>query len=160
MFKSFISAAILALLSFGVVSNQQPTEMFWDELLPDDFVLPEQQALSHDGAPSIADQSSISAPVREELNGKFVRIPGFVVPLEGDELITEFLLVPYFGACVHAPPPPPNQIIHVVLEKGAPIDELYDAVWLTGTLSTDSWTGDIAQVGYRMKGLSVSPYDE
>ena len=54
-----------------------------------------------------------------QLVGKSIKIPGFAVPLEGDdgfEYIEEFLLVPYFGACIHVPPPPPNQVIHVILD--------------------------------------------
>jgi hypothetical protein len=98
--------------------------------------------------------------VVKSLNGKVVKIPGFIVPLEGDnELTREFLLVPYFGACIHVPPPPPNQIVYVKFSAGVPIDNLYDAVWVTGTLSTDAWEGELANVGYRLTGISVTPYD-
>ena len=84
---------------------------------------------------------------------------GFVVPLEGTEtLTTEFLLVPYFGACIHVPPPPSNQIVYVKFEKGIPIDNIYDAIWVTGTLSTDGWQGDIASVGYRLSGESIEMF--
>jgi hypothetical protein len=89
-----------------------------------------------------------------------VKIPGFVVPLEGDtDAITEFLLVPYFGACVHVPPPPSNQIVYVIFSEGVPIDNLYDAVWVTGKLSTQGWSGDIASVGYRLSGITVSAFE-
>jgi hypothetical protein len=101
-----------------------------------------------------------NAPLILELNNKYVKIPGFVVPLEGDaDSITEFLLVPYFGACVHVPPPPSNQIVYVKFSEGVPIDNLYDAVWVTGKLSTDGWVGDIASVGYTLTGESVIDFE-
>ncbi len=54
-----------------------------------------------------------------QLDGTKVRMPGYMLPLEFDDTrITEFLLVPYFGACIHYPPPPSNQIVHVKLDKG------------------------------------------
>jgi hypothetical protein len=106
-------------------------------------------------------QMGLDAPIVESLNGKLVKIPGFVVPLEGDnETTTEFLLVPYFGACIHVPPPPANQIVYVKFSEAVPIDNLYDAVWVTGTLSTEGWEGDLATVGYSLVGISVSPYDD
>lgn len=99
------------------------------------------------------------APVVHTYNGQVVKIPGFVVPLEGTaEKTTEFLLVPYFGACIHVPPPPSNQIVHVTFAEGVAIDDLYDAVWVTGTLSTEGWKGEIASVGYQLTGISVAPF--
>jgi hypothetical protein len=105
-------------------------------------------------------QAMPDAPVVEAYNGQNVKIPGFVVPLEGTATeTTEFLLVPYFGACIHVPPPPSNQIVHVKFDQGVPIDSLYDAVWVSGVLSTQGWSGDIATVGYTLKGIEVTPFD-
>ena len=101
-----------------------------------------------------------NAPVLESLNNRLVKIPGFVVPLEGTATHTkEFLLVPYFGACIHVPPPPSNQIVHVTFAEGIPIESLYDAVWITGKLTTTRWEGDIASVGYSMKGMAVELFE-
>lgn len=148
---------ILILIYFLTVSVQAETlELFWEDMIPKDYIAPQQQ-VSHDGSMT---QQNLDAPVVRSLNGKVVKIPGFIVPLEGDnELTREFLLVPYFGACIHVPPPPPNQIVYVKFSGGVPIDNLYDAVWVTGTLSTDGWEGEIANVGYSLKGISVTPYD-
>jgi len=105
-------------------------------------------------------QPDLDAPVVKALDGQSVSLPGFVVPLEGDsEVITEFLLVPYFGACIHVPPPPPNQIVHVTIKGGVPIDSLYDAIVVTGIISTETWSGEIAQVGYKMKAVGVAPFE-
>ena len=72
-----------------------------------------------------------------KLMGKPVKIPGFAVPLEGDdgfEYVKEFLLVPTFGACIHVPPPPPNQVIHVILDKSVHFEKLLYAVWINGII--------------------------
>ena len=131
-------------------------ELYWEDLAPEDFAIPEVPVV-HDGSMT---QAMPNAPVITALNGQQVKIPGFVVPLEGSAtMTTEFLLVPYFGACIHVPPPPSNQIVHVKFEEGVPIDNLYDAVWVSGTLSTDGWSGDIATVGYTLAGVSVTPFD-
>ena len=137
-------------------------ELFWDELIPKGHVQIEQQATASHNENAQANwvQPDLGAPVVQELNGKMVSIPGIVVPLEGDdELITEFLLVPYFGACIHVPPPPPNQIVHVIIKDGVPIDSLYDAIVVTGKLSTTGWSGEIAEVGYSMTGIGVAPFE-
>lgn len=147
----------LSLLWFTASLSAEPMELYWEDLVPKDFVLPDAPEVKHNDPMA---QMNPKAPVIGELNGKEVKIPGFVVPLEGDdETLTEFLLVPYFGACIHVPPPPSNQIIYVKFEKGVPVDNLYDAVWITGKLSTESWEGDIASVGYSMAGVSVEPFE-
>lgn len=103
-------------------------------------------------------QSELGA-VRPELNGKQVRIPGFVIPLEGDaDQVTEFLLVPYYGSCIHTPPPPPNQIIHVTFPQGAPDQDLWDVVYLEGKLMTQQNVVGMVETGYHIIGSSVSPY--
>jgi hypothetical protein len=101
------------------------------------------------------------APIVEELDGRRVRLPGFVVPLELDERrMTEFLLVPYYGACIHVPPPPANQTIHVVAPEGREyIGELFDTVWVTGTLRVIRTSSDLAEAGYRIDVTEIEPYD-
>lgn len=135
-------------------------ELEWSDLVPGDYEAEMPTTIEHIGQ-AMAGPQSINAPVVEELDGQMVKIPGFVVPLEGDdEVVTEFLLVPYFGACVHVPPPPSNQVIHVTMEKGAPASAFYDPVWITGRITTESWEGELAQVGYKMVGTDVAPYDD
>lgn len=151
-----VKRLIVLLIAFSVEVLAEPQELFWEDLVPDDFVL-DESPVNHDGSMV---QQNLNAPVVTLLNGKDVKIPGFVVPLEGDErLTTEFLLVPYFGACIHVPPPPPNQIIHVKFPEGVPIDNLYDAIWVTGTLSTEGWKGDVATVGYSLAGQKIAPFE-
>ena len=102
-----------------------------------------------------------NAPANPALEGQTVRIPGFVVPLEeGKDGLKEFLLVPYFGACVHTPPPPANQIIHVLPQSAAKGLRSMDAVWISGSLvrtRTDSYMGASS---WRMEAKHVEPYSD
>lgn len=151
-----MKAFLLLLICIPSLALAEAKELYWEDLLPPDYIQPDIP-ISHDGSMM---QLNLDAPVVTELHGQKVKIPGFVVPLEGDDkLTTEFLLVPFFGACIHVPPPPPNQIVYVKFSKGVPIDNLYDAVWVTGTLSTEGWSGDIATVGYSLTGISVEPFE-
>lgn len=100
-----------------------------------------------------------NAPIVSSLNGARVRIPGFVVPLEGSRgQVSEFLLVPYFGACIHTPPPPSNQIIHVVALKPLKLEQIIDAVWVSGVLETTRTETGMGSAGYKMKAEVVVPY--
>ena len=84
--------------------------------------------------------------VNEELVGTTVRLPGYVLPLEfKDRKAVEFLLVPTVGACIHTPPPPANQIVHVVYPEGIEVNGLFTPVWITGTMVAQS---SVQTVGY------------
>ena len=102
----------------------------------------------------------VSTDVNENLDGAMIRIPGFVVPLEFDEeqTISQFFLVPYFGACLHMPPPPPNQIILVNAPKGIQMSALYDPFWIEGQLSTSFQENDMATSAYAMQLQRIEPY--
>lgn len=142
----FLSASLYA---------KEAQELYWEDLVPKDYTMP-PISMEHTGNMT---QVAPNAPLIESLDGTLAKIPGFVVPLEGNaDLITEFLLVPYFGACIHVPPPPSNQIVFVSFSEGVPINNLNDAVWVTGRLSTQGWQGEIASVGYSMSGISVEAF--
>lgn len=102
-----------------------------------------------------------NAPANTALEGQSVRLPGFVVPLEETkDGVKEFLLVPYFGACIHSPPPPSNQIVHVLPQTAAKGLRSMDAVWISGVMRqtrTDSYMGASS---YRIEAKLVEPYSE
>ncbi|MEC4719787.1 DUF3299 domain-containing protein [Noviherbaspirillum sp. CPCC 100848] len=99
------------------------------------------------------------APVEPSLNGARVRIAGFLVPLDAKRgQVKEFLLVPYFGACIHTPPPPANQIIHAVAVKPLKEVQVMSAVWVSGTLETARSTTEFGDSGYRLKADMLAPY--
>ena len=96
----------------------------------------------------------------EALNGKVVKIAAFIVPLEDNmQESDEFLLVPYFGACVHTPPPPPNQMafVKMVGRKNVKL-ALFDAIWLEGTLRITNYDSPYGQVGFQIDATNMTPY--
>jgi uncharacterized protein len=105
--------------------------------------------------------------VNPALDGKSVRIPGYVLPLEySGKKVTEFLLVPWVGACIHTPPPEANQIVYVKPDQAFDIDGMFQAVWVTGRIRTTSSTrsvnivdgsSDVA-VGYALRADKVERY--
>lgn len=163
----------------------KPTEfktIEWPDLMPQqdlDALLnpPEYLANIEDGSPedqissqissSIAaakddryQQALVSTNIKPEMNGQAVRIPGFIVPLEfsDEQVITEFFVVPFFGACIHVPPPPPNQIIYVKYPKGFKLESLYDPFWLSGVLKTTLIENDVATAAYAMEVHLMEDY--
>ncbi|MBL8378376.1 MAG: DUF3299 domain-containing protein [Burkholderiales bacterium] len=99
------------------------------------------------------------APLNQEMHNLKVRIPGFVVPLERrGTLIYEFLLVPYFGACIHTPPPPANQIIHVFPARPVTDVIAMDPVWVSGPIENKRSATTMGRAGYRMGADLVAPY--
>jgi hypothetical protein len=93
------------------------------------------------------------------MNGVRIRLAGFMVPLDGARgVVSEFLLVPYFGACIHTPPPPANQIIHVFPAKPYKTEYGMDAVWVNGVLETTRSDTGLGHAGYRMKAELITPY--
>lgn len=97
----------------------------------------------------------------EDRAGQVVSIPGFMVPFEdGMTGVTEFILVPYFGACIHMPPPPPNQMVYVRMEGGATVDvNIWDAVVIEGVLDVEPIDSPYGSVGHQVVGKTLRPYD-
>jgi len=99
------------------------------------------------------------APINRALEGAAVRLPGYVVPLEASGRgVKEFLLVPYFGACIHSPPPPSNQIVHVRLQRPVPGVHAMDTVWISGTLRGERSDSRAGISSYAMDAVAVEQY--
>lgn len=99
--------------------------------------------------------------VVDSLNGEKIRIPGYIVPLDfsAKSEHTEFLLVPYFGACLHTPPPPPNQIVFVTADPAAKISNINEPVWLEGTMKTGKFTSELGNSAYELSLSKLEPYE-
>ncbi|CAE6881950.1 hypothetical protein ACOMICROBIO_FLGHMIGD_00292 [Vibrio sp. B1FLJ16] len=164
MWKKILAGCLL-MISFTVpvMASEEPLALDWIDLVPES----ERKMFDSVGMPASSEHSGGAAQqstiggVRTELNGSLVKIPGFVIPLEGDSnTVTEFLLVPYFGACIHVPPPPPNQIIYVKFPEGAPVQELWDVVYVVGKLKTEVISHELAQTAYMIEGTKLETYDD
>jgi len=107
-------------------------------------------------------QALTSTKVIKEMDGKSIRMPGFVVPLEfsDQQRITQFFLVPYFGACIHTPPPPPNQVVYVNYPKGFEVPELARPYWVSGNLKTKLVANDTASAAYSLNMEEYEPFEE
>ena len=102
------------------------------------------------------------APTNPSLQGKTIKISGFVASLDftGKAELKEFLLVPYFGACIHVPPPPANQIIYVTLAKSRKGIRSMDQVTVYGKLAVTKRETDMGRSGYSMQADTIEPYVE
>jgi hypothetical protein len=98
----------------------------------------------------------------QKVAGKQVKVPGFMVPLEDeDEYVTEFLLVPYVGACIHTPPPPPNQIVYVKVGDGKKTKvSFWDPVWVHGKLQVELVKSPYGDVSFKLGSNLIEPYKE
>lgn len=145
--------------------KQTIRELDWEELIPEEsrerFLAGPPPAV-HDylGEGGMAAQQIMDFSVNKSLNGSTVKIPGFIVPLDigKDGLVSEFFLVPYFGACIHVPPPPPNQIVYVRMNKGIALDSIYEAYWITGKLKASNKTTRLGASAYQLDGSKVEIY--
>lgn len=165
---------LLALLMLAVVPAwaTEPKELDWPALIPEGApVIPPQltplhdmsqlsNALSAESAPA-ARQQAPDAPVVQSLDGQQVKLPGYIVPLEVSEegRTTEFLLVPYYGACIHVPPPPSNQIVHIFSEMGVRVEDLYQPYWIEGRMQVKATSSELADAGYQMEAEKIYAYD-
>lgn len=95
----------------------------------------------------------------KDSDGKEVRIPGFMVPLEDNsKKVSEFLLVPSPQACIHVPPPPPNQMVHIQMEEGSETEAAFGPIWIYGVFSLHSKRHMYGESSFIMKGIKVEPY--
>ena len=102
-----------------------------------------------------------AAPTVPAMAGAKVRLPGFAIPLENKGgKVSEFILVPYFGACIHSPPPPANQIIHAISARPLKGMRSMDAIWVYGTLGISRADTPWGKAGYRIEVDKITPYEE
>jgi uncharacterized protein len=99
-----------------------------------------------------------STSALESLDGKTVKIPGFMVPLEDNmRKVTEFLLVPSPQACIHVPPPPPNQMVYVKMDNQG-TEPAFGPIWVYGTLRLRSQRHQYGEASFSLSGLRTEPY--
>ncbi len=146
--------------------KEKDTEEFYREI---GETLPQLKEAGLDINELMAKRKIIQTSIVEELNGQRVRIPGYLLPLEVSATkVTEFLLVPYVGACIHVPPPPLNQIIYVKIgqNKSYKSKSLYEPVWVTGVIAVKSMVKDLylvdgsagVDIGYSMQATHIEAY--
>jgi hypothetical protein len=142
-------------------SGKDAAEIDWLELMPAEDIkkLQEIPAVDHSGF--VSAEQFMSFNTVKELDGRKGKIAGYIVPIETDDKgnLTSFFLVPYFGACIHVPPPPPNQIVYAKLAKPIPVPDMYAPQWVDGTLVIERTDNELGASAYTMKVDTVTTWD-
>ncbi|QFT20053.1 hypothetical protein FIV02_00535 [Pseudomonas sp. THAF187a] len=165
---------LLSLLLLSSLAHAELPETDWLDLMPaeDRQALEDMPEISHDspegesafyGADGLRQQDKdlpavmYSAKTVAALDGKAIRLGGYPVPLESDEKgnSTLFFLVPYPGACIHVPPPPPNQLVLVRYPKGIQLENIYAPLWVSGELKVETISNELADAAYAMDAGEV-----
>ena len=149
---------VLTLLFGALAVADEARELTWDDLVPPSKT-PELEPGFGPG--NTGGFSPAPTGIVPTLDGVQAKIPGFVVPLELADggKIKEFLLVPYFGACIHYPPPPPNQIVYVILDEPVEVESTWEPIWVTGELKTEFRGSSLGAAGYTMRADQIEVYE-
>ncbi|MEP2029655.1 MAG: DUF3299 domain-containing protein [Paracoccaceae bacterium] len=140
-----------------------PREIMWDDLIPPGVAYSEiigegELDEANDLWNPIYDANSTK--LNESLNGAYIKMPGFIIPFDvSAEGVKDFMLVPYVGACIHTPPPPANQLVMVETKEPWPGDQLWDPVWVTGTMRTQLQSTNLGQTGYSISAEEMTVYE-
>lgn len=170
---------LLPLLLLSTLACAELAETDWLELMPkeDRQALERMPEISHDspeqdggfsnpgglkqqaqGLPAVMYSTKTVAA----LDGKQIRLGGYPVPLETDAQghSTLFFLVPYPGACIHVPPPPPNQLVLVRYPQGIELQDIYAPLWVSGTLKVEQVNNELADAAYALEAELVRVVEE
>ena len=170
---------LFVLLFCSHLAHAELAETDWLELMPeeDQRALEAMPEISHD-SPELAGTFDSEGGLKQQdrdlpavmysartvaaMDGKRIRLGGYPVPLESDAQgrSTLFFLVPYPGACIHVPPPPPNQIVLVRYPQGIVLDDIYAPLWVSGTLHIEAVDNDLAQAAYALDAEAARLVEE
>ena len=170
---------LLPLLLLSPLALAEPAETDWLELMPEEDrqALEAMPEIEHDGPEQdgtfynpggLRQQDKnlpavmYSARTVAALDGRSIRLGGYPVPLESDAegRSTLFFLVPYPGACIHVPPPPPNQLVLVRYPSGIALEDIYAPLWVSGTLKVEPISNELAEAAYALDAAAVRPVEE
>ena len=140
-----------------------PKEITWDDLLP--VGVPYSEIIGEGELDEVSDTwnpiyDENATKLNESLDGSYIKMPGFIIPFDiGVKGVTEFMLVPYTGACIHMPPPPANQLVMVNAKTPWPSDDLWNPVWVIGMMRMQLQTTDLGQTGYAIVADQMEVYE-
>lgn len=152
---------LFALMAALPLRAEELKEIDWIELMPAEEVAKLEalnESVDHSGdSPGFTWESANTVP---EMDGRRGKLPGYIVPISVSPKneILEFFLVPYFGACIHVPPPPPNQILYVKPKEPLPMVHIWDAFWVEGTIRIQEVKNEMAHSAYAIELDKVEPY--
>jgi hypothetical protein len=175
MMRTLMTTLAALFLTAGPATAQDGTErstpayldLAWADLLPEGEaerinqlmqLQSLQQGFDHFGSDRMPQIQTFE--VVDELDGERVRIGGYVLPFDftGSREISRFLLVPYVGACIHVPPPPPNQLVFVTTQEPIQVQGLWDPVYVEGIMRTQRHDNELGDTAYTLELIEMTPY--
>lgn len=160
--RQLITTALASAALPQAALARSAAEITWDDLIPPG--IPYSEIV---GEGVMDEGNDIWRPVFDAnatklnptLDGAYIKMPGFIIPIElSTDGVKSFVLVPYVGACIHTPPPPPNQLVFVTAETPWPSDDLWEAVWVTGEMKHELQTTEVAETGYVLQADKMDVY--
>lgn len=133
---------VVAVTLLGPIIHAKPSTVNWEQLA------------------QLDNETGVIPKEIEQLIQEEIQIAGFIVPLElgeDTEKVSEFVLVPNPLACLHVPPPPPNQMIYVKMSKEIPLDMDLRGVYITGQLSIPKPKAEYGLYSYELTGRKAKP---
>jgi hypothetical protein len=165
--RAYAQSRGLAPTTTGAVAPEKPlgdegyVELDWLKMMPKEDLdaLKNPAPVQHVGRVRMAQFGTFNTVA--EVTGHKIKLPGYVVPIESDDQghMTEFFFVPFFGACIHVPPPPPNQLVYAKLARPIKTPQIWDPYWLRGELRVETVKNQIAGSAYTMVDAELVPYD-
>ncbi|PJE32137.1 hypothetical protein SAMN06297129_2064 [Pseudooceanicola antarcticus] len=165
--RELLAAMAAISLPLPLAARDEVIDLEWSDLIPQGDGgmsldrLRQLGVVEHNqhGELSSGFEQEEAAAVTTEYNGKIVRLPGFIVPLDFDAKgVTAFILAPFVGACIHVPPPPANQLVFVTTDRPYESKGLYDPVNVTGMFGTAATGTQLAQIGYALSADEIVPF--
>ena len=156
------TAMTFLMRAYPAGASGKPRDILWEDLIPAASApQPADKSTSlFDNSGPPPEQSMAGNDVVRELAGTRIRIPGYIIPLDyNGEGVNELILVPYVGACIHVPPPPPNQLILVRIAQSYNPREMFEPVYVSGVLGILEEQTDLAEVGYSLEADAITPYE-
>jgi hypothetical protein len=156
--------AALLVLPMAARAREDFIELNWTDLIPPGKEDVKQRLqgmgiLPHDEMSTLRSAQPPSSGVRTDYNGKVVRLPGYMIPLGTSAAgVTDFILVPYVGACIHVPPPPANQLVFVTTDQPYESSGMFEAVNVTGMFGTAATSTQLGDIGYALSADLVEPF--
>ncbi|MGA9409471.1 MAG: DUF3299 domain-containing protein [Roseobacter sp.] len=156
------TATVGALLPRAALAAS-PKEITWDDLIepgvPYSEIIGEGE-IDAENDRWLPEFDENGTKLNAALDGAYVKLPGYIIPWDVSSAgVTSFILVPYVGACIHVPPPPPNQLIFVMTETPWPSDDLWEAVWVTGTMRHEFQATELADIGYSLEADEMEVFE-
>ena len=160
--RHMIASGLAGTLVATPALAKTPLEIGWDDLIPPG--VPYSEIIGEGELDELNDTwrpifDANATKLNPALDGAYIKMPGFIVPIDvTTKGVTSFILVPYVGACIHTPPPPPNQLVFVTTKRPWVSEDPWEAVWVVGRMSHEMQSTEVAETGYTLRADEMKVY--